>query len=139
MDESANDTPAIPTHGNATLVGATLAFEHGSFIDLNAEIARLEADPSKEEAGHKTKMLARYPEFRIVLITMRAGSRWNDHKTSSRILVQLLRGQIRFHTPSGVFDMSPGHVLALDPGVVHSVDSVAESAFLLTLSAASQK
>lgn len=114
--------------------------EHGMFVDLNQEIARLQTDSSyKEESGHKTKMLAKYAEFRIVLITMCAGSRWDDHKTSSRIFVRTLRGHIRFHTPSGAFDVRTGQLLTLDPGILHSVDSLEESAFLLTLSAAVQR
>jgi quercetin dioxygenase-like cupin family protein len=75
-------------------------------------------------------MLVKYPEFRIVLITMRALSRWDDHKTN----INVLRGHIQFRTPNGTFDVRPGQLLALDPGIVHSVDVPEESAFLLTLS-----
>ena len=63
-----------------------------------------------------------------------AQSRWDDHKTNARILINMLRGHIQFHTPSGAFDLRPGQLLALDPGIVHSVDASEESAFLLTLS-----
>jgi quercetin dioxygenase-like cupin family protein len=105
------------------------------FIDPAAEINRLRADSSsKEKAGHKAKVLVKYPEFRIVLITMKAQGRWDDHKTSARIFINVLQGHIRLHTPNGTFDASPGQLLTLDPGVVHSVDTPEESAFLLTLS-----
>ena len=115
-------------------------FECGAFVNLDEELAQLSADASiKEEAGRRSKMLAKYPEFRIVLITMKDGSRWEDHKTSSRISVQVLRGHIRFHTPHGAFDLHTGGLLALDPGIVHSVDSLEESAFLLTLSGAANR
>lgn len=115
-------------------------FENGAFIDLSGEIAQLLADTSiKEEAGRKSKMLARYSEFRIVLITMKDGSTWGDHKTSSRISVQVLRGHIRFHTPNSTFELHAGQLLALDPGILHSVDSPEESAFLLTLSSAANR
>jgi quercetin dioxygenase-like cupin family protein len=110
-------------------------FECGAFIDLNSDMDWRHLDPSsKEDAGHNTKMLVKYPEFRIVLITMRALSRWDDHKTSARIFINVLRGHIQFHTPNGMFDVRPGQLLALDPGIVHSVDAPEESAFLLTLS-----
>lgn len=81
-------------------------------------------------------MLVKYPEFRLVLITMKLGARWNDHKTTSRILVQVLRGRIRFHIPNAVFELRNGQLITLDPGVLHSVDSLEESALLLTLSPA---
>jgi len=79
-------------------------------------------------------MLVKYPEFRILLVIMRALSRWDDHKTNARIVINVLHGHIQFHTPNGTFDVRPGQLLALDPGIVHSVDAPEESAFLLTLS-----
>jgi quercetin dioxygenase-like cupin family protein len=114
---------------------APVFFACGVFLDLNKEIARLFADASvKEEKGRKTRMLAKYPEFRMALITMKSGTRWDDHKTPARISVHLLRGRIHFHTPDGGFDLIAGQLLALNPGVIHSVDSLEDSAFLLTLS-----
>jgi quercetin dioxygenase-like cupin family protein len=110
-------------------------FEYGVFVDLNDQIERLfTATSVKDEAGHKTKMLVKYPEFRVVLVTMRAATRWNDHKTQARISVQVLRGWIEFHVANATFDLRAGQLLTLDPGVIHRVDSAVDSAFLLTLS-----
>ena len=107
-------------------------------VDLNQEIARLQAKASSEESGRKSKMLVKHPEFRIVLITMRAGSRWEDHQTNARISVHVLRGNIRFHTANGTVDLRPGQLLTLAPSIVHSVDALEESAFLLTLASVNQ-
>lgn len=110
-------------------------FADGAFVDLDKEIDRLRRDTSsKTGAGRNTKMVIKYPEFRIVLITMNVGSKWEDHKTNSRIFVQVLRGQICFRTANNTFELSAGQLLVLDPGVLHSVESPQESAFLLTLS-----
>ena len=126
---------AQPGEGNMRATEPVSEFGCGRFIDLNAEIDRLQADSSiKEESGHRTKMLLKNPEFRIVLICMRASSRWDDHQTKARIFVKVLRGRIRFHTPDGTVDLSPDQLFVLDPGIVHSVDALDESAFLLTLS-----
>ena len=107
-------------------------------VDLNQEIARLQAEASSEESGRKSKMLVKHAEFRIVLIAMRAGSRWEDHKTNSRISLHVLHGDIRFRTSNGAFDLRPGQLLTLAPSIVHSVDALEESAFILTLSSTSQ-
>ena len=130
----------MPEHIQETeLKGRTFkipdVFEYGVFVDLNDEIERLFTETSvKDEAGRKTKMLVKYPEFRVVLVTMRAATRWNDHKTQARISVQVLRGRIQFHVANATFDLRAGQLLTLDPGVIHSVDSAVDSAFLLTLS-----
>jgi quercetin dioxygenase-like cupin family protein len=109
--------------------------EAAILVDWNEEIVRLQKDVStKEEAGHRTKMLVKHPEFRIVLITMNSGSQWLEHKTNSRISVQLLRGHIIFRVSGGNFDLREGQLLTLDPGIPHSVESLEVSAFLLTLS-----
>lgn len=114
---------------------STGPFTSGFFIDLNEQIDRIFGDSSlNDESGRKTKMLVKYEEFRIALVTMRSGSQWSDHKTPARISVQVLRGQIHFNIPDGTFNLTRGQMLTLDPGVVHSVDSVEDSAFLLTLS-----
>jgi quercetin dioxygenase-like cupin family protein len=87
----------------------TSKLEAVTLVDWNAEIVRLRKNVSiREEAGHRTKMLVKHPEFRIVLITMNSGSRWTEHKTNSRIAVQPLRGHIRFLTPGGNFDLREG-------------------------------
>ena len=114
-------------------------FEHGVFLDLNEQIERVFRDTLlSEESGRRTKMLAKYPEFRIALVAMRSGSRWDDHKTPARIFVQVVRGRIRFSTPDSTFELGTGQLLALNPGVLHSVDCREDSAFLLTLSDARQ-
>jgi len=113
----------------------TSKLEAVTLVNLNEETIRLRKDVStREEAGHRTKMLVKHPEFRIVLITMNSGSQWLEHKTNSRIAVQPLQGHIRFLTPGGNFDLREGQLLTLDPGIPHSVESLEESAFLLTLS-----
>jgi quercetin dioxygenase-like cupin family protein len=113
----------------------TSKLEAVTLVNLNEETIRLRKDVSaREEAGHRTKMLVKHPESRIVLITMNSGSQWLEHKTNSRIAVQPLQGHIRFLTPGGNFDLREGQLLTLDPGIPHSVESLEESAFLLTLS-----
>jgi quercetin dioxygenase-like cupin family protein len=152
MDEIQNDQNDASPHGRAE-AKRPATIEDGAVrnsnqvdlnqgdlnqVDLNQEIARLQAEASSEESGRKSKMLVKHTEFRIVLVTMRAGSRWEDHKTNARICLQVLRGDIRFHTAKGTFDLRPGQLLTLAPSIVHSVDALEESAFLLTLSSANQ-
>jgi quercetin dioxygenase-like cupin family protein len=119
----------------SSLSKSTGPFASGFFIDLNEQIEQVFRDLSvKDESGRKTKMLIKHDEFRIALVTMRSGSRWSDHKTPARIAVQVLRGQLRFNAPEEKFELASGQLLTLDPGVIHSVEAAADSAFLLMLS-----
>jgi quercetin dioxygenase-like cupin family protein len=139
MEENSSDKPVIPDRGDLESSTAPNSFEGGSLVDLDQELTSLLTDASiKEEAGRKLRLLVKHVEFRIVLVTMSAGTKWEDHKTNARILFQPLRGHMRFHTPNRTFDVNPGQFMTLDPGIVHSVSSREASAFLLTLSSANQ-
>jgi quercetin dioxygenase-like cupin family protein len=134
MDEMQKDQKDASTHGSAQGARSGAPLDDESLIELDQEVAQLHADMSSEQSGRRSKMLVKYPEFRIVLITMRAESQWEDHKTSARICLHLLRGHIRFHTPNKTVDLKAGQLLTLAPSVIHSVDALEDTAFLLTLS-----
>lgn len=118
-----------------------LSDDHGTLFDLNAEVAGLGAQENwpKQNEPRITSMLVKHPELRIVLVTMLAGTTWDDHKTDARISVQPLHGQIKFKTPGSTVDLRAGQLLVLNPGVSHSVEAVEKSAFLLTIVPQSQK
>lgn len=131
MSEPQSETQSLKNR----VLSRRLSDDHGVLFDLNAEAASLDAQESrpKQNEPRKTSMLVKHPELRIALVTMLAGTTWDDHKTDARISVQPLRGQIKFKTSGSTVDLSAGQLLILDPGVPHSVEAVEESAFLLTL------
>lgn len=116
-----------------------LSDDHGVLFDLNAAGLRAQENRPNQDEPRITSMLVRHPELRIVLVTMLAGTRWDDHKTDARISVQPLHGQIKFKTPGSTVDLRAGQLLVLDPGVPHSVEAIEESVFLLTIVPPSQK
>lgn len=105
-------------------------------FNLDEEIRQLQAEP-RWQAGHTAKTIAKYPDFRVVLIVMKAGAQLVRHRTAGRISIQACRGSIRVLF-SGVFeretvDMTAGDLLMLDREVAHNVEALADSAFLLTI------
>lgn len=104
-------------------------FACGVFIDLNAEVDRLQTDSaSREDAGHKTKMLVKYPKFRIVLVAMRALSRWMTTRPAPAFSSMCFVGTFNFILRTARLTVR-GQLLALDPGIVHIVDAQEESAW----------
>ena len=77
---------------------------------------------------------AKYPDFRIVLILMKGGTRMRQHRAEGRISIQQLKGQVRIHLADREVTLSTGHLLMLDCGVLHDVEAREESALLLTIS-----
>jgi quercetin dioxygenase-like cupin family protein len=104
-------------------------------IDLERELQQLRQEDSwQRETGRSSKTLAKYPDFRIVLILMKRGTRMRQHKAEGRVSIQLLQGQICIHLADRNVNMSAGHLLVLDCGVLHDVETLEESALLLTIS-----
>jgi quercetin dioxygenase-like cupin family protein len=109
-------------------------------IDLQRELQQLRlADSWQRETGRSSKTLAKYPDFRIVLILMKAGTQMRQHRAEGRISIQQLKGQACIHLANRNVNLSAGHLLSLDCGVLHDVEALEESALLLTISWGRQK
>jgi quercetin dioxygenase-like cupin family protein len=104
-------------------------------IDFERELLQLRQEDSwQRETGRSSKTLAKYPDFRIVLILMKSGTRMRQHKAEGRVSIQLLDGRVCVHLADRRVDVSGGHLLVLDCGVLHDVEALEESALLLTIS-----
>jgi len=104
-------------------------------IDLDQELQQLRREDSwQRETGRSSKTLAKYPDFRIVLILMKSGTRMRQHKAEGRISIQQLKGKVCIHLTERKVTVLAGHLLVLDCGVLHDVEALEESALLLTIS-----
>jgi quercetin dioxygenase-like cupin family protein len=104
-------------------------------IDLDKELNQLRrGDSWQRETGRSSKTLAKYPDFRIVLILMKSDTRMRQQRAEGRISIQQLKGQVRIHLSDRKVTVSAGHLLVLDCGVLHDVEALEESALLLTIS-----
>ena len=83
--------------------------------------------------GQQTKMLAKYPDLRIVLIALKAHAQLAEHQAPARISIQPLRGRIHVRAAGRAFDLPAGSLLTLERGLRHSVEAIDDSAFLLTI------
>jgi quercetin dioxygenase-like cupin family protein len=101
-------------------------------VDLGAEVARLHKE-NTGPSGRSSKTLVNYPDFRIVLMVMKSNAKFAEHKSAGRISVEVLAGHIQSHILGRLIDLPAGHMLALDREVLHDVEALEESAFLLTI------
>jgi quercetin dioxygenase-like cupin family protein len=101
-------------------------------FDLNAQIEQLKSEPAWQN-GRNAKTMVKYPDYRIVLMLMKAKTRIEEHHADGRISVQTIAGHIRMHVAGKDFDLPVGHLLALDHEVRHDVEALEDSAFLLTI------
>ena len=104
-------------------------------FDLREELEQLRREDSwQRETGRSSKTLAKYPDFRIILVLMKAKTQMNEHRAEGRISIHHLLGRICIHLPDQKVNLEVGQLLVLDCGMVHNVEALEESAFLLTVS-----
>ncbi len=102
-------------------------------FDLPREVAQLHAQTAWHHGDRNAKTLVKGPDFRIVLIALRAGSRMEEHQAAGRISVQTLAGHLRLQIAGTSVDLPEGRLASLEPAMPHAVEAVEESAFLLTM------
>ena len=103
-------------------------------FNLQKELQQLRRKDSwQRETGRSSKTLAKYPDFRIILVLMKAKTQMTEHRAEGRVSIHHLRGTIRVHLPDQKVNLSAGQLLVLDCGVLHNIEAVEESAFLLTI------
>jgi len=104
-------------------------------FNLAEELRQLRSEDSwQREAGRSSKTLAKYSDFRIVLVLMKANTQMKEHHADARISIHSLQGKIRIHLPDQKVELPAGELMALDHGIPHDVEAVEESAFLITIS-----
>ncbi len=101
-------------------------------FDLRAQIELLRGE-ERYQHGHNSKTLAKYPDFRLVLTVIKAGTQIARHKAAGRISVQTVSGHIRMYVGEKLLDLPAGRLLVVDQEIPHDVRAVKDSAFLLTV------
>ncbi|HWH57894.1 MAG TPA: cupin domain-containing protein [Terriglobales bacterium] len=104
-------------------------------FDLLEELRQLRREDSwQRQTGRSSKTLAKYPNLRIILVLMKANTQMNEHRADGRVSIHALMGKICIHLPEQKVNLAAGQLLVLDCGMVHNVEALEESAFLLTIS-----
>ncbi len=101
-------------------------------FDLAAEVQRLQSE-QPWQAEHTANTIVKFPDFRIVLVALKAGGRLHEHRTAGRLSIQSLFGEIYVHAQGQVIEMHGGNLLTLDQEVLHDIEAKTDSVFLLTI------
>ncbi len=87
-------------------------------------------------SGHRDAItLLKGPVMRVVLSAMHPNRMIPLHQTDSPLGFQVVDGRLQFMADAKSLVLAQGQVLTLQPGVSHSIESLEEAAFLLTIAA----
>lgn len=113
--------------GGRVLAAPVLTF------DLDRELAQLRQKAGYEAGEPTGTTLLKEPDLRIVLMVLRAGAHMIEHHASGPISVQPLEGRFLFSVADESIELGAGQMLALEPGIPHTVEALEDTAFLLTI------
>lgn len=80
-----------------------------------------------------SRMLIMEPELHVTLITMKPHAHIREHRRQGQASLHALTGILRVHRAGGAVDLPANHLLRLKTGILHDVEALEESAFLLTV------
>jgi quercetin dioxygenase-like cupin family protein len=127
MDEvHGKEESVAPQRAREQMIGDCLEF------DLQPQIELLRNEETYKH-GRNSKTLAKYSDFRVLLVVIKAGVRIQEHTAAGRISVQAVAGHIRMHVRGSVIDLPAGRLLVIDRDIPHDVEAIDDSAFLLTI------
>jgi quercetin dioxygenase-like cupin family protein len=130
-----NTTPHKPLKSTSTLNRLPHLADRLLHFNLSDELCRLrEEDSWTRGSGRSSRTLAKYPDFRIVLVLMKPGSEMKEHHADGRISIQSIQGRVRLQLPEQAVELSGGELMCLESGIHHDVKAIEESAFLITVS-----
>ena len=101
-------------------------------FDLQREIADSEQKKPWPSGLHARTLFKKH-DFRVVLIAMEKAARMKEHHADGTISVQVIKGCIRFSTQGQTHELQAGQMLTLGASIKHDVESLEDSAFLLTI------
>lgn len=70
---------------------------------------------------------------RVVLFTFDTGQQLTEHTASLPVVVQILRGRLRFELEGEAYDLAVGDVVYLAPGAAHGLQALEPSMVSLVL------
>jgi quercetin dioxygenase-like cupin family protein len=102
-------------------------------VDLNAETTSLRNEPIWQTANVNAMTLSKEPDIRLVLTTVKSGAVMRQHSVPGTLTVQTLSGRIRLNLADQQMELSAGKVLILERNIVHDIEALEDSTFLLTI------
>ncbi len=103
-------------------------------LNLHDEVERLKASEAWERTDRASKSLVKDRSLNLLLLVLKAGAHLHEHHIKGPFTVMLISGSAVFHGGNQDYSMQPGSVVAVDEGIIHSAEALAESVLLITTS-----
>ena len=101
--------------------------------NLAAVAARLRAEPHASVAGHRQLAIVRHGPVTVILFAFETNGQIKRHRAEGAVTIHVLAGRLEVVVNDESRELAAGDLLALAPGLPHSVRALASSDMLLTV------
>ena len=102
-------------------------------VDLATTATQLAAEPHDSIGGHRQIAVFRHGPVTVLLFSFQPDGLLKEHQTDGVVTILSLAGRLAITAQDKVIELAPGQLLALAPGVAHSVRALDASRMLLTV------
>jgi len=102
-------------------------------VSFAATAARLRAEPHAPVSGHRQIAVFRHGPVTMLQFVFEAGGLLKEHQADGVVTIQALTGRLMVIAEEEPHELGPGELVALAPGVLHSVRAIEASEMLLTV------
>jgi len=102
-------------------------------VDLVAAAAGLRAELHAPVSGHRQIAVVRHGPVTIIQFVFEPGGLLPEHQAEGVVTIHVLSGRLQVVVDDEARTVGQGELMALAPGVLHSVQALAPSEMLLTV------
>lgn len=102
-------------------------------VDLAAAAAELRAEAHAPVAGHRQIAVIRHGPVTIIQFVFDKGGLLKQHRADGVVTIHVLEGRLKVIVEDEAREIGRDEIMALAPGVMHSVLALAPSDMLLTV------
>lgn len=102
-------------------------------VDLVEAAAKLRAEPHAAVSGHRQIAVVRHGPVTIILLLFDTGGLLQEHSADGVVTIQVRTGRLKVVVDEEAREVGSGELVALAPGVPHSVLALEPSEMLLTV------
>ena len=102
-------------------------------VDLAAAAARLRSEAHAAVSGHRQITLVRHGPVTVMLFLFEPQGLLKEHRAEGDVIIQVLSGRLQVTADEASRELGAGALLALVPGLPHSVRALVATEMLLTI------
>jgi quercetin dioxygenase-like cupin family protein len=102
-------------------------------VDLTAVTARLRSEAHPAVSGHRQITLVRRGPVTVILFLFEPQGLLKEHRADGDVIIHVLSGQLQVTVDEEARELGASALLALAPGVPHSLRALVATEMLLTI------